>query len=100
MKNNHRSLLFQYVGKKANNVIASFNEYPKMEPIDILNELQLKYDPTQVEEIILEDHELVVISEELKTKLEEFPNLESLGLNRCDLTTLKNLPDLKHLQRL
>lgn len=41
-----------------------------------------------------------MISDDLKDKLELFKNLESLGLNRCELTTLKNLPNLKKLSRL
>ncbi len=59
-----------------------------------------KYDPLQIEEIILEDQEMVVISDDLCYKLEMFKNLESLGLNRCELTTLKNMPNLKKLARL
>ena len=40
---------------------------------------------------------MVAVSDKLKSKLEELVFLESLALNRCQLTSLDNLPVLPNL---
>lgn len=56
--------------------------------------------PEDLEELSLDSLEITEITPELQKELEKFPNLLSLTLNECSLTSLANFPSLPNLTRL
>ena len=56
--------------------------------------------PDTIKELDLSGEQLGQFTPEMKTALEQCKSLESLVLCECDLTSLKNFPQLKQLQEL
>ena len=52
------------------------------------------------EEIVLDDINIGVISDELKKKLEKIEDMSILCMNNCNLKTLANFPNLENIIRL
>ncbi|KRX01762.1 hypothetical protein PPERSA_02290 [Pseudocohnilembus persalinus] len=68
---------------------------------DMINQqLEGNDDPSQVEQLSLDLVNIGVVSQELKQKIEEYSNLESLSLTGCQLRSLENFPKLDRLMRL
>jgi Leucine-rich repeat (LRR) protein len=65
----------------------------------MLDNLLLTYDVNQIEELIMEDHNIEEVRDDLKDRVEMLVHLECLGMNRCNLSSLRNLPYLRKLQR-
>lgn len=55
MSKKKRSLIFNFISKHREPATVNFYQFHKKGPIDILNDLLAKYDPFEVEEIIIED---------------------------------------------
>jgi hypothetical protein len=68
-----------------------------MDLIKSIDELEQTYTIDNIEQLVIEDVHLVGISDKLRGKLEELVRLESLSLNRCQLTSLENLPMLDNI---
>ena len=71
--------------------------------MDIYQEIKnqtLNLSASEVEELKLDAIPIEKITNDIKSKLEEFENLTSLTLNECNLITLENFPVLQNLSRL
>lgn len=68
--------------------------------IKCLHELKDNYKLTDIEEVIIEDMELTILSERVRKELESFIHMESLQINRCSLKALDNLPAIDSIKRI
>lgn len=68
-----------------------------MKALDIIEE-QKKLEV--VEDLILDDHKIIKITEQLQKEIENLPDLICLSLNSTELNSLENFPNLPGLIRL
>ncbi|KAL4449768.1 hypothetical protein ABPG74_008141 [Tetrahymena malaccensis] len=66
---------------------------------ELIEEQTQSNDPSTIEELVLDKSKIGKFTEEIKKKLESFPNLTSLSLNECEITSLENFPKLPKLIR-
>ncbi|KAL4501670.1 hypothetical protein ABPG72_018721 [Tetrahymena utriculariae] len=66
---------------------------------ELIEEQTQSNDPNTIEELVLDKSKIGKFTEEIKKKLESFPNLTSLSLNECEITSLENFPKLPKLIR-